>query len=123
MSEELRQLEFLLLIQGDSFEQTLEWMVIFNVFWFMVLTLPGGLHCVVTSNCSLFVSEMAKKTDLSPLDMLKIIFAYEKHTSQEVMVEEMESGVLGPKLQPKDLDVLSNVSFITVLTENTSAHP
>ena len=60
MSEELRQLEFLLWIQGDSFEQTLEQMVSFNVFWFMVLTLPSGLHCVVTSSCSLFVSEMAK---------------------------------------------------------------
>ena len=63
------------------------------------------------------------KMDLSPLDMLKIIFVYEKCTSQEVTVEEMESRVLGPKLQPEDLDVLSNVSFITVLTENTSAHP
>ena len=61
--------------------------------------------------------------DLSPLDMLKIIFAYEKHTRWEATVEEMESGVLGPKLQPEDLDVLSNVSFITVLTENTSVHP
>ena len=52
------------------------------------------------------------KTDVGPVEVLLIIFAYEKCTGETVSIDDMREGCLGPKLQDCDFDTTMQVKLL-----------
>ena len=63
------------------------------------------------SQCSQYLVPFQKwpRVDISPVESLLVVFAYEKHTKETVYVEEICSGSLGPKLTQEDFDTALQV--------------
>ena len=49
------------------------------------------------------------RVDISPVESLLVVFAYEKCTKEAVSVEEICNGSLGPKLTQEDFDTALQV--------------
>ena len=52
-------------------------------------------------------------TNISPIESLLVVFAYEKWTQETVTVDEIRDGMLGPKLTQQDFDMALQVKLIT----------
>ena len=61
--------------------------------------------------CSQYLTPFQKWpwVDISPVESLLVVFAYEKHTKEMVSVEEICNGSLGLKLTQEDFDTALQV--------------
>ena len=53
------------------------------------------------------------RTNISPIESLQVVFAYEKWTRETITVDEIRDGTLGPKLTQQDFDMALQVKLIT----------
>ena len=52
-------------------------------------------------------------TNISPIESLLVVFAYEKRTRETVTVDKIRDGMLGPKLTQQEFDMALQVKLIT----------
>ena len=68
-----------------------------------------GYYC--HRQCSHYLLPFQKWSwvDISPVESLLVVFAYEKCTKETVSMEEIHNGSLGPKLTQEDFDTALQV--------------
>ena len=76
----------------------------------------GFSQRIVQGQSSKYLVTLQKwpQVDITPVEFLLVVFAYEKHTGETVTVEEIQNGSLGPKLMQEDFDTALHVIFNTL---------
>ena len=115
MVDQIWHLDLLLQLQGEMFAGLLQDIVSFSHCNFLLF--HGFSFCMEFSwilhhrQCSQYLVPFQKwpQVDISPVESLLVVFAYEKHTKEVVSVEEICNGSLGPKLTQEDFDTALQV--------------
>ena len=103
MVDHMWHLDLLLQLQGEMFTRLLQDIVsIFISFLIvaLVFVFAWGFRGCCHRQCSHYLISFQKwpQVDISPIESLLVVFAYEKQMGEMVSVEEIHNGSLGPKL-------------------------